>query len=120
MGLLLEAKIWLLVLIVSLLGTVVTLAYYYLGKQGVKAVLERFPQLKEDQWDRVQQLYQEHGSGLLFFSSLPIVGVLFATVAGAVGIGLATYFLWVLLGRVLRNWTILLLFNQTVVLFLGK
>jgi membrane protein YqaA with SNARE-associated domain len=120
MELLLNLKIWLLVLIISVLGTIVTLAYYYLGKQGVRAVLARFPQLKHAQWDRVQHLYEEHGSGLLFFSSLPVVGVLFTAVAGAVDIGLATYFLWVLLGRMFRNWIILLLFDQTLVLFFGR
>jgi membrane protein YqaA with SNARE-associated domain len=116
---LLEPSIWLLVLIVSALGTCVTLAYYYLGKQGADAVLDRFPKLKQEQWDRVQRLYEEHGSGLLFLVSLPWIGILFAAVAGAVGIRLVTYCIWVLLGRIVRNWIIVLVATGTLSFLIG-
>jgi membrane protein YqaA with SNARE-associated domain len=117
-NLLLQPSIWLLILIVSALGTCVTLAYYYLGKQGADAFLERFPKLRHEQWDRVQRLYKEHGSALLFLASLPWIGILFAAVAGAVGIRLVTYLVWVLLGRVVRNWIILMIATGTVSLLI--
>ncbi len=120
MSLLLNVRIWLLVLVASALGTTATLAYYYLGKRGGEAVLERFPQIGRDRWDRAQELYQDHGSGLLFFSLVPWVGILLTSAAGAFGIALTTYFFWVLLGRLARNWMILLLFDQTLGLLLGK
>ena len=119
MNFLLEPSIWLLVLIVSALGTCVTLAYYYLGKQGADAFLDRFPKLKQEQWDRVQRLYGEHGSGLLFLVSLPWIGILFAAVAGAVGIRLLTYCIWVLLGRIVRNWIIVLVATGTLSFLVG-
>jgi hypothetical protein len=37
----------------------------------------------------------------------------------AADITLLAYFFWVLLGRILRNWIIVLLFDQTVTLLLG-
>lgn len=120
MTLLLDPKLWLLVVVLSALGTVVALTYYYLGQRGVEAVLERFPRLEEEKWNRVEHLYEKHGSGLAFLASVPVVGIMFATVAGAVGIRLFTFSVLVLLGRLLRNWIIVLFFDQTLTIFLGS
>jgi membrane protein YqaA with SNARE-associated domain len=119
MGVFLDIRVWLAVLAISALGTVTTLAYYYLGKQGAKAVLERVPQITEERWDRAQHLYQEYGTKLLFMSGLPVVGVLLQSAAGALGVGLAAYVVWVLFGRLVRNWVLLLLFDQALGLFVG-
>ena len=120
MSLLLDVKIWLLVLLLSTLGTVAALSFYYLGKRGTEAVLERFPQLKEERWEGVQDLYREHGSGLLFLSSIPMIGGLLIAAAGAFGVGVSTFFLWVLMSRLVRNWLVLLLFDQTLGFLLGR
>ncbi len=120
MSLLLDVKIWLLILLISILGTVAALSFYYLGKRGTKAVLERFPQLKEERWEEVQHLYQEHGTGLLLLSSIPMVGGLLITAAGAFGVGVFTFFLWVLVSRVARNWLVVLLFDQTLGMLWGR
>lgn len=116
----LDVKIWLLVLVISTLGTVAALSFYYLGKRGTEAVLERFPQLKEERWEEVQDLYQEHGAGLLLLSSIPMVGGLLIAAAGAFGIGVSSFLLWVLASRVVRNWLVLLLFDQTLGFLLGR
>jgi membrane protein YqaA with SNARE-associated domain len=120
MSLFLDVKIWLLVLLLSILGTVAALSFYYLGKRGTKAVLARFPQLKKERWEKLQDLYQEHGTGLLLLSSIPMVGGLLIAAAGAFGIGVSTFFLWVLASRVVRNWLVLLLFDQTLGFLLGR
>lgn len=117
MNLLLSVKTWLLVVGVSALGTVASLAYYYLGKQGAEAVFDRFPQIDRENWRRVHRWYQARGSGLLFLSAIPMVGVLLTTAAGAVGIEVVTYLIWVLLGRLARNWVALLFFDQAWRLF---
>jgi membrane protein YqaA with SNARE-associated domain len=117
---LLDIKAWLVVLIASALGTGAALAYYYLGKEGVHAVMERLPQITEDRWDRATHLYHEVGSRLLILSSVPVIGALLQTAAGAMGVGLTAYVVWVLLSRVLRNWILLLLFDQTLQLFAGR
>ena len=119
MVLLLNIKLWLLVLLVSAVATAATLAYYYVGREGTEAAFSRFPSLKQEQWERVEASYRRHGSGLLFFSFIPVLGMLFETAAGAVGIGLAVYLLWVFLGRLLRNWLLVLLFDQSLRFFLG-
>lgn len=119
MGQLLDIKIWLVVLAISALGTAATLTYYYLGKQGVKAVLERIPQITEERWGRAEHLYERHGSKLLFLSTVPVVGALLESAAGALGVGLTVYLVWVLVGRLVRNWILLLLFDQALGIFVG-
>ncbi len=120
MSLLLDPKIWVLVIAASTLGTSASLAYYYLGKKGADEVLARYPQIGRERWDRVQHLYRDHGSPLLVLSLLPMVGLLIESAAGAFGIRLAIYLCWVLIGRVLRNWLLLLFFDQTARLLVGN
>jgi len=114
MNLLLDLNTWLLVILASIVGSVLTLTYYYLGQQGIEAVLARFPQIEEERWERVQQSYRQHGVGLLFFSFIPMLGLLLETAAGAAGIGVFPFLVWVLLGRLVRNWSVLLLLDQTL------
>jgi membrane protein YqaA with SNARE-associated domain len=109
-----EVKVWVLVVGLSVVGTVATLAYYYLGKQGYEAVLKRFPELKRERWEQVRSLYDRYGATLLFLSSIPMIGILLSTVAGAVGIRVTAFFLWVLIGRLARNAVLLLLIDQAV------
>jgi membrane protein YqaA with SNARE-associated domain len=120
MSLLLDVKIWLLILLISIVGAVAALSFYYLGKRGTEAVLARFPQIREERWEEVQALYREHGTGLLLLSSIPMVGGLLIAAAGAFGVGVFTFLLWVLVSRVARNWLIVLLFDQTLGILLGR
>lgn len=115
----LDIRVWAVVLAVSVLGTVTTLVYYYLGRQGVGTVRKRVPQITEERWDRAEHLYEEHGSKLLFLSALPGIGILLQSAAGALGIGLLIYLVWVLIGRLVRNLALLLLFDRALGLFVG-
>lgn len=105
---------WGIVVGLSVLGAVAALTYYYLGKEGYEAVLKRFPEIKQEQWERVISLYDRHGAVLLFFSSIPLIGLLFTTAAGAVGLRVVVVFLWVLIGRLARNVLLFLLFDQAL------
>jgi membrane protein YqaA with SNARE-associated domain len=49
-----------------------------------------------------------------------MVGGLLIAAAGAFGIGVFTFFLWVLVSRIARNWLIVLLFDQTLRFLLGQ
>ena len=91
--------VWLAVVGLSTLITAAKLALYYLGREGREVALKRFPRLQDRDWDRVQALYEKHGAGLLFFSFVPIVGLALEVVAGAAGVRLVVFLLWVFLGR---------------------
>ena len=117
MALLADLSAWGAVLLISVLGAGTALIPYYLGKRGIEAVLERFPRLKRERLEWVQALYQEHGSGLLFFSFIPMLGLLLTAGAGVVGVRISTFVLWVLMGRALRNSILLVLLAQGLRIF---
>lgn len=112
MNLLTDVRIWGVVLVISVLGVGSASIPYYLGKRGIAAVVERFPHLREESLRHVEQLYGEHGSGLLFFSFIPMLGLVLSAGAGIVGVEISTFVLWVLVGRALRNSIVLVLIAQ--------
>ncbi len=114
---LLDLRLWLLVVVASAFGTAVTLAYYKVGSKGTEAVLLRFPQIGSERWERTQTLYERHGSALLFVSFVPVVGMVLETAAGAVGVRMLSFIVWVFLGRMTRNWLLVLLVGQALYLF---
>jgi membrane protein YqaA with SNARE-associated domain len=91
--------IWLAVVGLSAIITAAKLALYYLGRGGKEVAFKRVPRLQDDHWGRLQALCEKHGAGLLFFSFIPVVGLALEVVAGAVGVRLVVYLLWVFLGR---------------------
>ena len=109
-----DPKMWLIVLFLSVVDTAAALVPYYAGRGGTEIVLARFPQVREERLDRVQQLYEEYGSGLLFFSCLPVLGVLLSAGDGVAGTRLPVFILWVLVGKATRWGIVLLLVNQTL------
>ena len=61
MDMFLEPIAWLLVVLVSLLGTLANLAFYELGKQGIEVVSSRFPRIKPERWHRTRSYFEDRG-----------------------------------------------------------
>ena len=120
MNLLTNPLVWLLVLVLSVAGVGSAALPYYLGKRGVEAVVERFPNLGEERLRRVEQLYGEHGSALLFFSFVPMLGLLLSAGAGIVGVQRSSFVIWVLIGRIVRNSILLVLIDQGLHIVVGR
>jgi membrane protein YqaA with SNARE-associated domain len=116
MDLALDLRIWVLVLSVSAISTLVTLSYYFVGQKGFDVFRENIGHVDVDaeRWQRAQAWYSEHGPPVLFFSFVPMLGVLLEAAAGAFGIRVPTYIKWVLLGRLVRNCLILLTLDLVV------
>ena len=108
---------WLLFILISVIGSFGNVGLYYVGNGGTQSVFSHYPQLEGDSWYRVDDLYQEHGGRVLIFSGLPTLGLLLATAAGAVGINLYSFFFWMVLSKVTRNWLLMLFFGGLVSLF---
>ncbi|MEJ2732982.1 MAG: VTT domain-containing protein [Anaerolineae bacterium] len=113
-SLLADLRVWGVVLLVSVLDTAAALVPYYAGRRGIKAVLDRFPRLRRERLERIQRLYEEHGSGFLFFCFLPMLGVLLSAGAGIAGVQVVAFVPWVLAGKTVRWSMFLVLFNQTL------
>ena len=113
MYLLLEPTTWLLVVGLSLLGVMGNLALYRLGKGGIEAVHARFPQLKPEQWGRAQELYEKRGSWILVISGIPVMGLILTTSAGAFGVRIVAFVIWVMIGKLLRNWLLVIIIAES-------
>jgi membrane protein YqaA with SNARE-associated domain len=105
---LLDPDLWLLVAVVSVLGALGNLALYYLGQRGTEAVFERFPGLEGERWERIGAYYQRYGPKLLVLSAVPGLGTVLTTGAGAFDVERYAFLFWVIVGKALRNWLIVL------------
>ena len=113
MYLLLDPTAWLIVVAVSVLGSIGNLALYQVGKQGVDAIRKRFPRTKPEQWQRVKQWYDHCGGWVLLLSGVPVLGSLLTTAAGALGVPRPAFLLLVTIGRMMRNWLLAILVAGT-------
>jgi len=106
----LNYRIWILVLAVSAGGAAGGLVPYYVGQRGTEAVLEHYPSLKGQRWDRLETLFRRWGVPTLILSGIPALGTALMVVAGAMGIKRWGFLLWTFLGKVLRNWVLVFSF----------
>ena len=109
MDMFLEPIAWLLVVLASLLGTLANLAFYELGKQGIEVVTSRFPRIKPERWHRTRGYFEDRGGWILLLSAVPGLGIVLVTASGVFGLQVAEFVLWFTIGRVLRNWLVLIL-----------
>ena len=105
----LEPWAWLLVILLSLLGVVGNLTLYKLGKEGKEAVASRFPRIDLARFRRAGELFETRGSWILLLSSVPGLGLLLSTAAGAFGIKTHEFLLWVMVSKIVRNWLLLII-----------
>ena len=118
--LLLSPLLWLLVLVVSGLGTAGSLALYAVGRRGTHAVFSRFPQLQGEPWERLWGWFGRWGARALVLSCIPTLGAPLSTAAGAFGIQRGSFLRWVFVAKLLRNWVLLLLLEQSFQFVAGK
>jgi membrane protein YqaA with SNARE-associated domain len=109
MYLLLNPIAWLIVVAFTVLGLFGNLALYQVGKQGVDAIRKRFPRIKPERWQRVKRLYDNYGGWVLLLSGVPVLGSLLTTTAGAFGVRLFTFVVFVFISKLVRNWLIVLI-----------
>ena len=105
----LEPWAWLLVILLSLLGVVGNLTLYKLGKEGQEAVASRFPRIDPGRWKRAGELFETRGSWILLLSSVPGLGLLLSTAAGAFGVETHEFLLWIMVSKIVRNWLLLII-----------
>lgn len=119
MDLLLDPTAWLIVVAFSLVGSIGNLALYQVGKRGVDTIRKRFPRVKPEQWQRVERLYDNYGGWVLLLSGVPLLGSLLTTAAGAFGVPRPAFLLLVTIGKMLRNWLLVILVAGTYNYFKG-
>ena len=114
-----ELWAWLLVILVSLLAVVGNLTLYKLGKEGQEAVASRFPRIDPTRWKRAGELFETRGSWILLLTCLPGLGIVLSTAAGAYGVRLHEFALWVVIAKMARNWLLLIIVINVYGLVVG-
>ena len=107
---LLNTRLWILVLLVSVWGTAGSLIPYYVGQRGTEAVFDRYPRLEGRPWERLEAVYQRRGSLTLILSGIPVLGAALLVAAGAFGVQRGVFLSWVFAGKVLRYWVLVFIF----------
>jgi membrane protein YqaA with SNARE-associated domain len=103
---LINHRLWILVLLVSIWGTAGSLIPYYVGQRGTKVVFEHYPRLGGRPWQRLEAAFQRWGAFTLILSGIPGLGAALLVAAGAFGVARGVFLLWAFLGKVLRYWVV--------------
>ena len=106
---LLDPKIWLLILVMSVLGSVARLTNYYAGQRGKDLIESLYPKIKPETWERVIKSYKHLGALPLLIASIPIIGTLLTIGAGMAGVSRNRFLVFVAISKVIRNWILVLL-----------
>jgi membrane protein YqaA with SNARE-associated domain len=104
-----DPQIWLIVLVISILGSLARLANFYAGRRGKEKIETVFTQIKPETWDNVLGAYQRLGPLPLLVASIPFIGTVLTIGAGMAGIGRNSFILWVMSSKVIRNWILVLI-----------
>jgi len=107
-----DPKIWLVVLILSVWGSVARLPNYYLGNRGKEQIETLYPRIKPEMWQRALGSYERLGPLPLLISSIPILGSFLTVAAGMAGIRRNSFLFWVGVSKIIRNWILVLLLWQ--------
>ena len=104
-----DPQIWLVILIISTLGSLARLANFYAGQRGKDKIKEVYTQIKPETWENALAAYQRMGPLPLLVASIPFIGTVLTIGAGMAGIGRNSFILWVMISKVIRNWVLVLI-----------
>lgn len=110
MDLLTSPLAWIVVIVLAAIGTAGSLPTYYLGKQGMPAIRERFPEVPEERWQQLEGWFERFGALILLLTVLPGFGTVIPPAAGANGIRLPFLIVMIFLAKLIRFWFLALIF----------
>ena len=82
LNLFLDWRAWALVLLLTILTLISSVAKYRLGQGGLETLKEHFPQVSDERWERLGNYFQRWGSPIVFFSFLPLLAWIIPPAAG--------------------------------------
>ena len=80
-----------IVLVLAGIGLAASLPTYYLGRKGMPAVREKFPNVPDERWQQVEGLFDRWGALILLLTVLPGFGTVIPPAAEPMALDL--YFL---------------------------
>ena len=109
-----DPKLWLIVLTLCAFGLLERSAVFYASQQKGKAILHELPGFTPERKDSLERLHERWGSSLLLVAGIPLIGNLFAALAGAGNTRRVTFVVLVGISYLFRNWLIVILAGQIV------
>lgn len=109
LNLFLDWRAWALVLLLTILTLVSSVAKYRLGQGGLETLKEHFPQVSDERWERLGNYFHRWGSPIVFFSFLPLLAWIIPPAAGAYGISFRPFLVWAFLAKMVRYWILALI-----------
>jgi membrane protein DedA with SNARE-associated domain len=109
-----SASLWALVILVTLIGLIIKLSYYFVGKRGGEGAVLHMSGMTPEQWQDLQDRFRHWGTPLLVLAAIPGVGPAVTVAAGVLNVRLLAFCLWVFLGTLVRNTLIALLASGAV------
>ncbi|MFH1126502.1 MAG: YqaA family protein [archaeon] len=100
-----------IVLIASVGNFLGSLTNYYVGYYGEKTILSRLIKITEKDIHKAKKYFDRHGSPILFFSWLPIVGDALTLFAGIIRADLKRFTFFVFTGKLARYIAIAFIFG---------
>jgi membrane protein YqaA with SNARE-associated domain len=109
LDLLLDWRAWALVILLTSLTLITSVAKYRLGQSGLKKLKEKYPQVSDERWQTVEAYFNRWGSPVVLLSFLPLLAWIIPPAAGAFGIRFGLFLVWAFLAKMLRYWIIVLI-----------
>lgn len=100
---------WLIVVTLTLLTLISSVAKYRIGRRGLPIVKKHFPQVSEERWDRLGNGFQRWGATVVFFSFMPVLGWVIPPAAGAFGVRFGPFLVFAFLAKLFRYWLLLII-----------
>jgi membrane protein DedA with SNARE-associated domain len=112
-----DVRLWLIVLMVTVIGLMEKLAIYRAGQRSVETELSDVLGYSQERQARYEEMFRTRGAYILLLASIPGIGAAMSAVAGFVGVALAPFVIWVTISNLIRNWLIVLFTGQLASLF---
>jgi membrane protein YqaA with SNARE-associated domain len=105
----LDWRLWSLVIFLTAITVVTSVAKYRLGRNGLETLKEHYPQVSDERWRTIDNYFQRWGAPVVLFSFLPLLAWIIPPAAGAYGIRFRTFLVWAFMAKMVRYWILILI-----------
>ncbi len=102
-------RLWLVVIFLTSITLVTSVAKYRLGRNGLETLKEHYPQVSDERWEMVGSYFERWGALVVLFSFLPLLAWIIPPAAGAYGIRFRSFLVWAFIAKMVRYWILILI-----------
>ncbi|HET6447252.1 MAG TPA: VTT domain-containing protein [candidate division Zixibacteria bacterium] len=102
-------RLWLLVIFLTTITLVTSVAKYRLGRSGIDVLKEHYPQVSDERWAMAGGYFERWGAFVVLFSFLPLLAWIIPPAAGAYGVKFRPFLAWAFVAKMVRYWLLILI-----------